>query len=408
MAILRGRNFLHTPGPTNIPDRILNAMHQPAIDFSVAGFIELADTCFADLKPVFGTESEVFIYTASGHGAWEAALVNTMAPGDTALMPETGRFSLVWSEMSRQLGLNVETIPNDWRSAIKPEDVERVLSADKEHKIKTVLVVHTETATGVTSDIKAIRAAMDAANHPALLIVDAIASLATVELPMDEWGVDVVIAASQKGLMMPPGLAPMGVSQKAIEWSKNVVNPREYWSWESRMGAESYRRFCGTAPEHMMFGLRESLNMLAEEGLDNVYARHARMAEAVRIAAGIWCEGGPLEINAVVPAQRSNSITCVRTPEDMDAIKIRDVAREVFNVSLGGGLANLMGRAFRIGHMGDLNEPMIIGALGGIEATLQVCGVPIGKGAVGAAVDYLAKTAPEYVNKSSVTGHHGP
>lgn len=393
MTSLRGRNFLQTPGPTNIPDRILNAMHRPAVDFSAPDFIELANSCFRDLKQVFKTRGEVFIYTASGHGAWEATLVNILSPGDTVLMPETGRFSLVWRDMTESLGIKVVETPNDWRSAIDPATVQRVLSNDKNHEIKAVLVVHTETATGVTSDIPAIRKAMDAAGHPALLVVDAIASLMTVDLPMDDWGVDVVIAASQKGLMMPPGISFTAVSAKALEVSTHSVMPREYWSWASRMDQESYRRFCGTAPEHMIFGLRESIDMIFEEGMDAVFTRHARNAEAVRKAVAVWCSDGPLEFNAVTPEQRANSITCIRTPEDTYANDIRTVCRDTFNVSLGGGLAALTGRAFRIGHMGDLNEPMIIGALGGIEATLQILDVPHGKGGVMAAVDYLAQTA---------------
>ncbi|MFT6581536.1 MAG: alanine-glyoxylate transaminase/serine-glyoxylate transaminase/serine-pyruvate transaminase [Alphaproteobacteria bacterium] len=389
----RGRNFLHTPGPTNIPDRILNAMHRPAIDFAAPDFLALADSCFMDLKDVFQTSGDVFIYTASGHGAWEAALVNTLSPGDRVLMPETGRFSLVWRDMTESLGIEVIETPNDWRSAIIPADVTRVLSEDKNHEIKAVLIVHTETATGVTSDIPAIRKAINAAGHPALLVVDAIASLMTVDLPMDEWGVDVVIAASQKGLMLPPGLSFTAVSAKALDVSKNVVMPREYWSWTSRLDPESYRRFCGTAPEHLIFGLRESINMIQEEGMSEVFARHARMAEAVRKAVDVWVSEGSMEFNAQVPEQRANSVTCVRMPADTFANDIRTVCRETFNVSLGGGLAALAGRAFRIGHMGDLNEPMIIGALGGVEATFQLLGVPHGKGGVMAAVDYLADTA---------------
>jgi alanine-glyoxylate transaminase/serine-glyoxylate transaminase/serine-pyruvate transaminase len=393
MTSMRGRNFLQTPGPTNIPDRILNAMHQPAVDFSGPEFIGLANACFSDLKKVFKTEGEVFIYTASGHGAWEAALVNTLSPGDTALMPETGRFSLVWREMTEALGIKVEEIPNDWRTAIDPATVESALLADKGHKIKAVLVVHTETATGVTSDIAAISKAIAAAGHPALLVVDAIASLMTVDLPMDEWGVDVVIAASQKGLMMPPGMSFTAANKRATDLSRDVVMPREYWSWASRLDMESYRRFCGTAPEHLMFGLRESIDMIFEEGMNEVFARHARNAQAVREAVAVWCSDGPMEFNAIIPEQRSNSITCIRTPEDTFADDIRATARSTFNVSMGGGLAALAGRAFRIGHMGDLNDPMVMGALGGIEATLQLLEVPHGKGGVMAAVDYFAKTA---------------
>jgi alanine-glyoxylate transaminase/serine-glyoxylate transaminase/serine-pyruvate transaminase len=390
----RGREFLHTPGPTNIPDRILNAMHRPAVDFSGPDFIALAMTCFADLKPLFGTAGEVFIYTSSGHGGWEASIVNLLEAGDTILAPEVGRFSRGWAAMAEAHGVSLEVIPSDWRHAIDPDAVADRLRADTAGKIKAVLAVHVETATGVVSDIPAIRAAIDAAGHPALLVVDAIASLGTVTLPMDDWGVDVVVAASQKGLMMPPGLGFTAAGPKALEASAACGTPREYWSWQARSGPEFYSRFCGTAPEHMIFALRATIDMLNEEGLGNVFARHARLAEAVRRAVAAWGAGGPLDFNAVVPEQRAQSLTVVRTPEDLDGELIRTVAREQFGVSIGGGQALLKGRAFRIGHMGDLNEPMILGALGGIEAALRTCSVAHDSG-LEAAVTYLAETAAD-------------
>jgi alanine-glyoxylate transaminase/serine-glyoxylate transaminase/serine-pyruvate transaminase len=268
-----------------------------------------------------------------------------------------------------------------------------VLSKDREHKIKGVLAVHVETATGACSDVAAIRAAIDAANHPAMLILDAIASFGCVPLHMDQWGVDVVITASQKGLMCPPGLGICAVSEKALAASYESRSQMEYFSWPQRLGTESYSRFCGTAPEHMVFGLTEAIKMLNEEGWDRVFARHARLATATRKAVEVWSQGGALEFNIIQPQARANSLTVVRTPEGMNSEVVRNTARETFGVAMGGSLGDLAGRVFRIGHMGDLNEPMIIGALGGVEAALQVCQVPIGKGGVSAAVDYLASTA---------------
>ena len=391
--VMRGREFLHTPGPTNIPDRILNAMHRPAIDFASPAFQEMSQALFRDLQGLFETKGHVFLYTSSGHGGWEGAFVNCFSPGDTLLLPEVGRFGRVWGEFGERLGYNIVKVPGSWREPIDPAVIEDALTRDKEHKIKGVLAVHVETATGACSDIGAIRAAMDAANHPAMLIVDAIASFGCVPLHMDEWGVDVVITASQKGLMCPPGLGICAVSEKALAASYESRSQMEYFSWPQRLGTESYSRFCGTAPEHMVFGLTEAIKMLNEEGWDQVYARHTRLATATRKAVEVWSEGGALEFNVTQPEARADSLTVVRTPEGMNSEVVRKAARETFGVAMGGSLGDLAGRVFRIGHMGDLNEPMIIGALGGVEAALQVCQVPIGKGGVGAAVDYLAATA---------------
>ena len=391
--VMRGREFLHTPGPTNIPDRILNAMHRPAIDFASPAFQEMSQALFRDLQGLFETKGHVFLYTSSGHGGWEGAFVNCFSPGDTLLLPEVGRFGRVWGEFGERLGYNIVKVPGSWREPIDPAVIEDALTRDKEHKIKGILAVHVETATGACSDIAAIRAAMDAANHPAMLIVDAIASFGCVPLHMDEWGVDVVITASQKGLMCPPGLGICAVSEKALAASYESRSQMEYFSWPQRLGTESYSRFCGTAPEHMVFGLTEAIKMLNEEGWDQVYARHTRLATATRKAVEVWSEGGALEFNVTQPEARADSLTVVRTPEGMNSEVVRKAARETFGVAMGGSLGDLAGRVFRIGHMGDLNEPMIIGALGGVEAALQVCQVPIGKGGVGAAVDYLAATA---------------
>lgn len=389
-----GRQFLHTPGPTHIPDRVQNAMHVKAVDFASPEFMDVAVECFDGLKPMFGLdEGEVFIYTASGHGAWEAAFVNLFEQGDTVLMPETGRFSRVWGEMGEALGLEIVSVANDWRTAIDPVDVESALRADTGHKIKAVMMVHTETATGVTSDVQAVRRAMDAAGHPALLVVDAIASWLTVELPMSAWGADVVVAASQKGLMLPPGLSFTAVGPKALEATKACKTFREYWSWTARLGFEQYRRFCGTAPEHMIFGLHEAIMMVQEEGLEEVFARHTRLADTVRVCVAEWAKGGALEFNALIPEERANGLTVIRVREDLDAEDIRRTARDMFDVACGGGLALLANKVFRIGHMGDINDPMVMGALSGVETTLGFLGLPYESG-LGLAAKHLADTAP--------------
>ncbi|MDF1722858.1 MAG: aminotransferase class V-fold PLP-dependent enzyme [Minwuia sp.] len=400
MPARSGRQFLQVPGPTNIPDRILNAMHRPAMDFAGPGFMDIAIDCFEQIKPLFGTSGEVFFYTASGHGAWEAAYVNLFEAGDTILMPETGRFSLTWGEMATSFGVAIETVPNDWRTAIDMDALEDILRRDTSHRIKAVLAVHTETATGVTSDIQAMRAAIDAARHPALLVIDAIASFLTTPLPMDDWGVDVVIAACQKGLMMPPGLSFTAVGPKALAATKQVRTHRDYWSWDARLGMEQYRRFCGTAPEHLIFGLREAITMLNEWGLDAVFARHARLAGAVQAAVSEWARAGALEFNAMRPEERSTSLTVVRRVDNGDAEEIRQTARDVFDVAVGGGLSHLAGKVFRIGHMGDLNDPMILGALAGIEAALVQTNVPHESG-LQAAIAHLAATAPKLAGRDS-------
>ncbi|WP_425404751.1 pyridoxal-phosphate-dependent aminotransferase family protein [Hwanghaeella sp.] len=389
--VKRGREFLNVPGPTNIPERILTAMHRPAVDFSGPEFIDIAVSCFRDLKWLFRTEGDVFIYAANGHAAWEAAMVNTLSPGDTILVPETGHFSTGWGETAAALGLKVKTVASDWRRAIDPAAVEQALRADTERAIKAVLMVHTDTATGVTSDIQALRASIDTAGHPALFMVDAIASLATTPLEMDEWGVDVVVAASQKGLMCPPGVALVAAGAKAMDAHASATLPRRYWDWTDRTAKEHYRKFCGTAPEHTIFGLREALNMLQEETLEGAFRRHARLAEAVRLCVEKWCEGGALQFNAVNPHERSDAVTTILLPPNVQTDAMRAMCRDHFSVAVGGGLGKLIGKAFRIGHMGDMNEPMILGCLASVEAALKRLEVPIGSGGVQAAIDWLAQ-----------------
>jgi alanine-glyoxylate transaminase/serine-glyoxylate transaminase/serine-pyruvate transaminase len=389
MAVSRGSHFFINPGPTNIPDRILRAMDRGAIDFNGAQFRAIAEECFAGLKRVFKTDETILAYAASGHGAWEAALVNLFSPGDQLLVVESGFFSLNWGMRGEAFGLEIETLPNDWRTAADPAKLESRLREDREHTIKAVLVVHNETSTGVFNDIAALRRAIDAAKHPALFLVDTISSLASMDFRMDEWGVDVVVAGSQKGLMLPTGMAFTGISARAIAATAEAKLPRVYWDWRRLLGGSSQSVWNGTAPVHFFYGLQEALRMLEEEGLDAVFARHHRLAEATRRAVRAWRQNDGPEIFAVDPRAQSDSITAVWLPEGYDADKTRQVCLDKFNVSLGGGLDRLRGRVLRIGHLGDLNEPMILGAIAAVEMALELTGVPHGRGGVQAAMDYL-------------------
>ncbi len=385
-----GRNFLHTPGPTNIPERVLRAMMQPAMDFSDPVFLDMTRSCFVDLKKIFRTESEVVCFASNGHGAWEAALVNTLSAGDHVLVPQYGHFTQNWAEMAEAFGIVVDNIPGDWRHAIDPDAIEAHLREDTEHKIKAVLTVHTDTATGITSDLQAMRRAIDNAKHPALYMVDTVAALGTTEFRMDDWGIDVAVGGSQKGLMQPPGLAFNAVSAKALAACETATLPRLYWDWNRRLEEAYYRWFCGTPPEHLLFALREGLDMVLEEGLENAFERHRRLAEAVRRAVAVWSRANALSLNALNPEECSNSVTTILVADGYDADELRIISREKFDVSLGSGLGQTRGKAFRIGHMGYLNEPMILGALAGAEASLEASGIPYEKGGVDAAVKFLA------------------
>jgi alanine-glyoxylate transaminase / serine-glyoxylate transaminase / serine-pyruvate transaminase len=389
MAVRRGYHFYQNPGPTNIPDRVLRAMDRGVIDFTGAQFREIAEECFTGLKRVFKTDGTILAYTASGHGAWEAALVNLFSPGDKVLVVESGYFSLNWGMRAEAFGLDVETLPNDWRNAVSPVKLESRLREDREHAFKAVLAVHNETSTGVVNDVAALRRAIDAAQHPALFLVDVISSLASMDFRMDEWGVDVVVAGSQKGLMLPTGMAFTGVSERAIAATAEAKLPRVYWDWRRLLGEASQAFWNGTAPVHFFYGLQEALRMIEEEGLDNIFARHHRLAEATRRAVRAWRQNDGPEIFAVDPRAQSDSITAVQVPEGHDADKVRQLCLDKFNVSLGGGLDRLRGHVFRIGHMGDLNEPMILGAIAAVEMALELTGVPHGKGGGAAAMDYL-------------------
>jgi alanine-glyoxylate transaminase/serine-glyoxylate transaminase/serine-pyruvate transaminase len=386
-----GWHFFMNPGPTNIPDRILRAMDRGTLDFTGAEFKAIAEECFAGLKRVFKTEQTILGYAATGHGAWEAALVNLFSPGDKVLIVESGYFSLNWGLRAESFGLEVETLPNDWRRAADPAKLEARLRDDRGHAIKAVLMVHNETSTGVAHPVAAMRRAIDAARHPALFLVDTISSLASFDFRMDEWGVDVVVAGSQKGLMLPTGMAFTGVSAKALAAAATAKLPRVYWDWRRLLGEGSQQGYWnGTVPVHFFYGLREALRMLEEEGLDNVFARHHRLAEATRRAVRTWRQNDGPEIFAVDPGAQSDTVTAVLLPEGCDADAMRQIALDKFNVSLGGGLGALKGRLFRIGHLGDLNEPMVLGAIAAVEMALGLAGVPHGRGGVQAAMQFLS------------------
>lgn len=390
MTRLLGPDFLMIPGPTSLPDRVRAAMASPAMDFSGEAFAELAEQVFQGLKPIFRTGSEIFLYAANGHGAWEAALANCLAPGEAVLVPETGLFARVWREMAAALGLETRAVETDWRHAVAPERIEALLREDKAGRIKAVLVVHTDTAASVQSDIRGIRAAIDAAGHPALLMVDAIASLCTTEFAMDDWGVDVTVAAAQKALMVPPGLSIVAAGPKALARCRAGSRlPGSYWMWQDRLGRLLYQRFCGTAPIQHVAALKEALAMIEEPGLEAMIAQHRRLAAMVRAAVACWGEAGFLEFNALEPAERATSVTSVRVPGDFDAERVRNHARRRYGLTIGGGLGPLKGQLFRIGHMGFLNEAYVLGALGVLEASFRDLGLPVGRGALEAAVSAI-------------------
>ncbi|MDB5512113.1 MAG: aminotransferase [Enterovirga sp.] len=390
-----GREFLHSPGPTHIPDRVLAAMHRQPLDLVDGRLKEVARSCFEDLKEVFRTAGHVFVYAANGHGGWEAALTNVCVPGDAVLVPEVGHFSNSWADHARALGLEVEVITGDWRHAIDPAAVEKRLREDRDGRIKAVLAVQVDTGTGIANDVPGIRAAMDAVGHPALLVVDTIASLAAMPFEMDGWRVDVAIAASQKALMCPPGLALVAANSRALAVSARLARRQRYWDWGPRLGEESYMKFNGTMPEHLFFGLREALDMVREQGLPAILRRHKLLAGAVHSAVEAWSQAGSLGFNALVPADRAPSVTTIRTGHGVEADLIRRHARETLGVSVAGGLGALGGQAFRIGHLGDLNEAMVLGCLGALEVAFLELKVPHGRDGVRAAVEHLARNRSE-------------
>ena len=394
MTVRTGREFLSIPGPTTVPDEVLNAMHAPAIDIYSGALVSLTTSCLDDLRRVFRTRGRTYIYAANGHGAWEAALVNVLSRGDTVLVLESGRFAPGWGEMAAVLGCRVETLPGDWRRAVDPAALRARLREDTEHRIKAVLVVQVDTASGVVNDIPALRTAMDAAGHDALLLVDAIASLGTMPFEMDDWGVDVTVAGSQKGLMTPPGLSFVAAGEKAHAAHRDADLRTRYWDWTAREGEEHYQKYCGTPPEHLLFGLRKALDMLFEEGLENAFRRHAILAEAVRRAVGVWAQGGAMEFEIVEPTERADSVTTILMTEDRDPKPLLDYCDRKCAVVLGIGIGALKGKAFRIAHMGYINAPMLLGTLGVVETALVALDIPHGKGGVQAAIDWLAQEVP--------------
>jgi alanine-glyoxylate transaminase/serine-glyoxylate transaminase/serine-pyruvate transaminase len=384
-----GRHFLQIPGPTNVPDRVLRAIDAPTIDHRGPTFARLGLDLLEAVKAVFQTDGPVVIYPSSGTGAWEAALVNTLSPGDRVLAFETGHFATLWRAMAQRLGLDVEWVPGDWRHGVDPDTVQRILSADSSHAIRAVMVVHNETSTGVTSRIPAVRAAIDAAAHPALLLVDTISSLASIDYRHDEWGVDVTVGCSQKGLMLPPGLGFNAVSEKALAASASARLPRSYWEWEPIIEANRAGFWPYTPPTNLLYGLHEALAMLMEEGLPAVFTRHERHAEATRRAVRAW----GLEVLCADEREYSGSLTAIRVPDGHDADEVRRIVLERFDMSLGTGLGKLRGRVFRIGHLGHFNDLMLAGTLCGVELGLALASVPINRGAIDEALEYLEGTA---------------
>lgn len=387
MSIPAGRHFLQIPGPSNVPDRVLRAMDMPTIDHRGPEFARLTREVLAGLKQVFKTAADVVIYPASGTGAWESALVNTLSPGDRVLMFETGHFATLWRGIASELGLQVDFVEGDWRHGVDPAVVEAKLDADSDHQIKAVMVVHNETSTGVTSRIAEIRQAIDRSGHPALFMVDTISSLGSIDYRHDEWAVDVTVGGSQKGLMLPPGLSFNAISAKALAASKTATLPSSYWNWQPMIDANATGYFPYTPATNLLYALRESLRMLLDEqGLEQVFARHQRHAEATRRAVRAW----GLEILCLNSEEYSASLTAILLPENHDADRLRQLILERFDMSLGTGLGKVQGRVFRIGHLGDFNDLMLAGTLSGVEMGLSAAQIPFTKGGINAALDYLA------------------
>ncbi len=382
-----GRHFLQIPGPTNIPDRVLRAMDRAIIDHRGPEFGELGKRVLDKIKLVFKTSQPVVMYPGSGTGAWEAAIVNTLNAGDKVLMFETGQFSSLWWEIAQKFNLDIDFVPGDWRTGVDPKVVEKKLNEDKDKKIKAVFVVHNETSTGVASRIGEIRKAIDNANHPALFMVDTISSLASIDYKHEEWKVDVTVGGSQKGLLLPPGLSFNAISGKALEAHKNAKQPKHYWDWKPMLENNKNGFFPFTPATNLVYGLEEALDMLMEEGLDNVFARHARHGEATRLAVKAW----GLEILCKNPEEYSNSLTAVLVPEGCDADHLRKVILDEYDMSLGMGLNKVKGKVFRIGHLGDFNDLMLAGTLSGVEMGLKKAGVPYKPGGIMAALDFLSK-----------------
>ena len=393
MSVRAGREFLAIPGPTNVPDEVLRAMHRPAVDIYAGALLALTDGLLRDVARLFRTSGHAYIYIANGHGAWEASITNMLSKGDKILVLESGRFAIGWGESARRMGVEVEILKGDMRRAVRPAEVEARLKADRKanggNTIKAILVAQIDTASGVVNDIEAIGQAIRAAGHEALLMVDAVASLGCVPFEMDKWGVDVAMSGSQKGMMTPPGLGFVVANDRAREVHKTAGLRTPYWDWTDREGSAHYQKYAGTPPEHLLFALRQALDMVFEEGLDNVWRRHFLLGEAVRRAVGVWAEGQAIGFNIIEPNERSNSVTCVLV-NGRDPEAIRSYCNEKCGVILGHGIGELTGKAFRIAHMGHVNAPMILGTLGVIETALGALEIPHARGGAQAAIDWLS------------------
>ena len=391
MVVRAGREFLAIPGPTTIPDEVLRAMHRPAVDMYSPSLVELTDSLLRDLSRLFGNSGRSYIYIANGHGAWEAALTNVLSKRDKILVLESGRFALDWGDTASRLGLEVEMLKGDWRRAVRPNDVETRLRKDTTGTIKAVLTVQIDTSSGVANDIAAIGRSIKAARHDALFMVDAVASLGCVPFEMDGWGIDVAMSGSQKGLMTPPGLGFVAASDRAQEAHKRANLRTPYWDWTTRDGDSHYQKYAGTPPEHLLFGLREALNMLFQEQLDNVFRRHRVLAEAVRRAVTVWKEAKALDFNITEPCERSDTVTTILMADGRDPLPLQDYCNTKCDVVLGAGFGKMKGKAFRIAHMGHINAPMVLGILSVIEMGLNALPIPHGEGGVQAAIEWLSE-----------------
>jgi alanine-glyoxylate transaminase / serine-glyoxylate transaminase / serine-pyruvate transaminase len=391
MTVRAGRELLALPGPTNIPDEVLQAMHRPALDIYSSEMVALTEGLLADLSRLFATKGRAYIYIANGHGAWEATLSNVLSRGDKVLVLESGRFAINWGNAAAAMGAEIERLKGDYRRAVRPAEVEERLRQDKSHSIKAVLVVQVDTASGVVNDIEAIGKAIKASGHPALYMVDAVASLGCMPFEMDKWGIDVAMSGSQKGLMTPPGLGFVAANDRAREVHKKANLRTPYWDWTEREGPEHYRKYAGTAPVHLLFALRKAINMLSDEGLPHAFERHRLLAEAVRHAVAVWSEAQVLGFSITDPRERANTVTTITLADGHDPAVLQRYCKEKCGLVLGTGIGELQGKAFRIAHMGHVNAPMMLGTLGVVDVALKALGIPHGKGGTEAAIEWLGE-----------------
>jgi alanine-glyoxylate transaminase / serine-glyoxylate transaminase / serine-pyruvate transaminase len=392
MTVRAGREFLAIPGPTTMPDEVLRAMHRPALDIYSEQMVELTESLLRDLSRLFATKGQSYIHISNGHGAWESTLSNVLSRGDKVLVLESGRFAIGWGNAAAAMGADVEVLKGDWRRAIRPAEVEARLRQDKDHTIKAILAVQVDTASGAYNDIEALGKAIKSTGHPALFMVDTVASLGCMPFEMDKWGIDVAMSGSQKGLMTPPGLGFVAANDRAREVHKKANMRTPYWDWSEREGTEHYRKYAGTAPVHLLFALREAVNMIFAEGLENTFLRHRLLAEAVRRAVSVWAEGQVLSLNIAEPQERANTVTTVVMNGGHDPVALHRYCKEKCGVVLGVGIGELQGQAFRIAHMGHVNAPMILGTLGVIEIGLKALNIPHGKGGTEAAIEWLGES----------------